>query len=233
LSPAYAQNLVSAVNSVMNLATQGQWQSVSPTRDCDVAQRNAVRELAPTGYDRADYQQALAVLRVHGMERQAAVAGLAREFGLRSKEASLLNARAALAEARKTGVMTVVQGTKGGRSRQVPVSSPSALRALKEAATLQGTGRNLIPEGMSWQTWREGDLRHGREALQAQGIDRYHDLRAAYACERYMALQGHAPPVLGGKIIDQTKDRETRLQIARELGHGRIDVVAEYVGGRR
>ena len=44
LAPATAQNYVSAVNSVMSLATKGAWESVSPTKDCGIAQRSAVRE---------------------------------------------------------------------------------------------------------------------------------------------------------------------------------------------
>ena len=232
LSPAYAQNLVSAVNTVMDLATRGQWESVAPTRVCGIAERSSVRDTAPTGYDRVEYGRALDAMRSSGLDRQAAIAGLARDLGLRSKEACLLNARAALVEALKTGQVTISDGTKGGRTREVPITTPGALEALRTAAALQGAGRNLIPEQESWRQWREGGLREGREALQAHGIARYHDLRAAYACERYETLTGHPAPVLGGVITDRDIDRAAREQISAELGHGRIDVVSEYIGGR-
>ena len=232
LSPAYAQNLVSAVNTVMGLATRGQWESVSPTRACGIAERSGVRDTAPTGYDRAEYDRVLDALRSSGLDRQAAITGLARDLGLRSKEASLLNARAAIVEASKTGQVTIADGTKGGRTREVPIAIPSAMESLRTAAVIQGTGRNLIPEQESWRQWREGGLREGREALQAHGIARYHDLRAAYACERYETLTGHPAPVLGGVITDRDIDRAAREQISAELGHGRIDVVSEYIGGR-
>jgi hypothetical protein len=36
----------------------------------------------------------------------------------------------------------------------------------------------------------------------------------------------------GGRIADPSVDAEARRIIARELGHDRIDVVAEYIGAR-
>ncbi|MDP1573051.1 MAG: integrase domain-containing protein [Pseudomonadota bacterium] len=134
-SPAYAQNLVSAVNTVMDLATRGQWESVSPTSACGIPERSRVRDTAPTGYDRAEYDRALDALRSSGLDRQAAIAGLARDLGLRSKEACLLNARAALAEAMKAGQVTITKGTMGGRGKRViPISSSATqLKALSRA----------------------------------------------------------------------------------------------------
>ena len=43
MAAATAQNYVSAVNSVMTIATKGEWQSVSPTKHCGIKQRCAVR----------------------------------------------------------------------------------------------------------------------------------------------------------------------------------------------
>jgi hypothetical protein len=47
LSPAYAQNCISAINKIMQLATQGQWKSVKPMRDCGIPARNHIRTQAP------------------------------------------------------------------------------------------------------------------------------------------------------------------------------------------
>lgn len=229
ISLSYAQNLVSAVNTVMNLATKGRWHSVSPTKDCGIAQRSAIRVDPPAGMDRS----ALESLRESGLHRQASIAELARDLGLRSKEASMLDARAALAEARERGAITVTEGTKGGREREIPITNEQQIQTLERAAEIQGDGRNLIPSDQTWKEWREGGLRDGREAIQeAIGGHGYHDLRAAYACERYKNLTGHDAPVLGGRIEDRDLDLEARMKISEELGHGRIDVVAEYLGGR-
>ncbi|MEW6772156.1 MAG: integrase domain-containing protein [Bacillota bacterium] len=233
MSPSYAQNLVSAVNTVMNLATKGRWDSVSPTKACGIAQRSAIRVDAPSGMDRSAFGAAMESLRESGLHRQASIAELARDLGLRSKEASMLDARAALAEARERGAITVTEGTKGGREREIPITGEHQIQALERAAEIQGDGRNLIPSDQTWKEWRDGGLRDGREAVQeAIGGHGYHDLRAAYACERYEALTGHDAPVFGGRIEDRDLDREARMKISEELGHGRIDVVAEYLGGR-
>jgi site-specific recombinase XerC len=232
MSPAYAQNLVSAVNSVLAIATGGQWQTVSPTKDCAISERSHVREDPPSALDRSVYSNALAAVRDALGERAAAVVELAREFGLRSKEASLLDARAALREAEARGAITVSAGTKGGREREVPITSERQIEALQRAADAQGRDHSLIPADQSWKTWREGTLRDTREMVQSVTGGGLHDLRSSYACERYSELTGWAAPVAGGVIEDRQADRDAREVISAELGHGRIDVVSEYIGGR-
>ena len=140
--------------------------------------------------------------------------------------------RAALREAQERGVVTITAGTKGGRAREVPVSE-RALASLERAAQAQGGDRSLVPASETWQSWREGTLREARELVQAHTGAGLHDLRAAYACDRYEAITGHAAPVVAGeRLADRGVDREARMTIAEELGHGRIDVVSAYVGGR-
>ena len=99
-------------------------------------------------------------------ERAGAVVELARELGLRSKEASLLDARAALAEASERGAVTITEGSKGGREREVPITSPGQVQALERAAQAQGDARAVMPPGENWKTWREGELREAREVVQ-------------------------------------------------------------------
>ena len=136
LSAAYAQNLVSAVNTVMNAATRGQWKSVSPTKECLIAQRSNVRETPATSIDRGRFETAQAAT----TDRGRAIVGLARDFGLRSKEACLINARSAFHEAKETGRVTIVYGTKGGRVREVPITHERQMESLSRAAEVQGEG---------------------------------------------------------------------------------------------
>lgn len=232
MSPSTAQNYVSAVNSVMSIATKNEWRSVSPTKDCGIAQRSAVRENAPGALDRAAYSRAVDAVRAEVGERAGAVVELGRELGLRSKEASLLDARAALTEAQERDHVTIRDGTKGGREREVPITSEGQREALKRAAQVQGNARAVMPSGENWQSWREGELRNAREVVQEHTGGGLHDLRAAYACERYAALTGHAAPCAGGEITDMDKDAAARLAVSEELGHGRAEVTTEYVGGR-
>jgi hypothetical protein len=217
----------------MALATRGNWRSVSPTKDCGIPQRCAVRQDAPGALDAAAYGRALDQVREHQGERAAAIVELAREFGLRSKEASLLDAKGALSEAQRTGSVRISEGTKGGLARSVPIKSISQLAVLERAAQAQGNARAVMAPDIDWKGWRESELREARDAVREATGGGLHDLRAAYACTRYEALAGHAAPCAGGAIYDKGVDALTRLEIANELGHGRIYVVSAYVGSRR
>jgi hypothetical protein len=229
LSAAYAQNLVSAVNTVLNAASHGQWQSVSPTKECGIAHSSNVRTTPATSIDRERFGVAQAAT----TERGQAVVGLARDLGLRSKEASLINARSALNEARNTGKVTIVYGTKGGKAREVPITHERQIESLSRAAGAQGGGRSLVPHDQTWAQFRNGELRDTRETLKEHGIKGIHDLRAAYASDRYQALTGERTPLDGG-LASKADDCAARKILAVELGHGRerIDVIAAYIGGR-
>jgi hypothetical protein len=231
MSASRAQTLISSINTVMGLATR--WESVGAVGDCGIPQRSAIRDTPPP--DRESYQRAVDTLRQAGNERGAAIVSLCREFGCRSKEASLLDARAALAEARERGAISVDRGTKGGREREIGLSHPERqIAALERAAAAQGDGRSLIPAGSNWREWQQGALREVRDVVVAHTGGGLHDLRSAYACERYQDETGKPAPVMGGGVTcDREGDRQARQVISDELGHGRIDVVAEYVGGRR
>jgi len=225
ISPAYAQNLLSSVNTVMRAVTSGEWRSISPTKDCHIPPRCNVRSTpTPSKFD---------TQKLNLSERQAAVVNLAQDLGLRSKEASLLNAKSAYSQAVERGVITVSDGTKGGREREIPINNERQIATLRSAAAAQGEARAVMPPQENWKSWRESGLRAAREtAAEAAGARGLHDLRAAYAAERYQSITGHPAPCNRGQIADRAADRAARMQIAKELGHGRIDVVSSYVGGR-
>lgn len=231
LSPAYAQNLVSAVNTVMNLVRA--WPGVSPTRDCGIPFRATVRKQIPASLDQTVFQAAVLDMRHRGLARQAAVASLARTLGLRSMEASLLNARSALQQAKAYDSIHVIDGTKGGRARTVPVYLDSQHRAIETAAAVQDGDQSMVPPSQSWSQWRNGGLRDGREILKQHGMTGYHDLRAAYACDRYAVLAGCLAPVCRqSPLPEDIDDQDARQTISRELGHNRVEIVAAYIGAR-
>ena len=234
LEAGTAQGYVSAVNTIMRLATQGRWNSVSATKDCSIPKRSFSRINAPVALDRIMYLRALDTVRTDINERGASIIELCREIGLRSKEASLLDARKTMAEASKSGFMSISAGTKGGRDRMLKISTVTQVGALERACVVQGDDRSMIPAKQSWKQWREGDLREIREAVQmVLGGEGLHDLRSSYACERYEALTGFSAPVCGGERPNRDADRTARLQITKELGHGRIDVTNAYLGGQK
>jgi hypothetical protein len=105
---------------------------------------------------------------------------------------------------------------------------------LVRAAKAQGTGRNLIPTELSWRQWNTR-VHHVWAAVRDDySLKKLHDLRAAYACERYRALTGSVAPVIAGRrLADRAADRTARQTIAQELGHARSNVLAAYIGGVR
>lgn len=231
-SPAYGQNLVSAVNSVMSLVTQGEWKSVSPTKDGGIAARDNVRTEAPQGLNRGDVTAITDGMHINGQARGAVIIELARDLGLRTKEGSLLNAQQALKEGSERGWVTISEGTKGGRMREVPITHQNQLETLAKAAAIQGNHRSLVPSAQTWAQWRAGGLRQARETLQANGISRIHELRSAYAVERYHTLTGQLPKMMGGNA-DKAADRAARLVVAGELGHARIAITVSYLGSMK
>lgn len=230
-SASYKQNLLSAVNTVFTLGYAKQnlhWTPITGRAE-GLPPRSNVRRTPTTSKEQlSDAQENMS-------SAAAAVAGLARELGLRSKEASLLDAASALKQAEKTSQVTITEGTKGGRRRIVPVNKASQIQALSAAVQVQGGGRSLIPEDQTWAAFRATTLYEGRAALKAAGISNYHALRAAYAADRYLDETGQPAPcnAFDRRVADRDIDLQARLIIAEELGHGRVDVLVSYVGGQR
>lgn len=235
MSPAYAQNLLSSVNVVLQAMRGDRQIRVAPVRF--VGQRSRIRTEPPTGLSRRTVRQCADLLRQNGHERIAALVEVARALGLRLREASLLNARAALGQVKKHGAVNITAGTKGGRGhrvdRWVPVSA-AAIGCLVRAANAQGRGRNLIPANLTWKQWNSYVHHVWASVRDDCGLKKIHDLRAAYACERYKLLTGSAAPVIAGRLCaDRSTDRAARQTIAQELGHARTEVVSAYIGGAR
>ncbi|MDY0207345.1 MAG: integrase domain-containing protein [Pseudomonas sp.] len=229
LSAAYAANMLSAVNSVMSRAHSHNGTKWTPVTGREVNLERRTRTRTNKTVTREQSSKAIEQL----SPRTTAIANLARELGLRSKEASLINAKKALADATNKSFVAIEAGTKGGRYREVPITNQLQIEALKKAAQIQGQHHSLVPQEQSWVVFREGELRDGRELLKKHGVAGYHELRAAYAAERYHELTGQTAPINGGKINNKEVDLDSRLQISNELGHGRAEVLNAYVGGKK
>lgn len=230
-SPAYKQNLLSAVNTVMTegYASYGMsWRSVGGREMC-LPRRNNIR-IAPTTTKEQLYNA------IDDMPVRASITALlAREFGLRIKEAALIDARSAYEEANTSGVISVSEGTKGGRSRIVTVRNISQLDVLREAAEVQGRSQSMIPENMTWKNYRNSILYAGRAALKNAGIKDYHSLRAAFAADLYEEITCSSAPCNsdGKRTVSKQQDDDARMQISSQLGHGRVCVTTAYLGSKR
>ncbi len=227
---AYGQNLLSSVNTTLEALKGKRDLYISPSKW--IGERSTIREIPPI-IDKDLLSQAILEMNLKGLVRGACAAQLARELGLRSKESFLINPKKALREFSQSSEITISSGTKGGLTRKLKILHESQIQALQNSSLIQRNASNLIPIGCSWSHWKEGELRECREILKEHGIPGFHELRAAYACERYQEITGHKASVFGFPIENREVDYEARLQIANELGHGRIDVLSEYIGGRK
>lgn len=229
---AYAQNLLSSANVVLECLRKDRKVSVKPAGF--VGKRRIVRTVMPKG-DREVLTRAVAVLNERGHFAAAFAVQFSREIGLRLREACLLGLETALGQALATGKIDVREGTKGGRGRNVERLVPATERMVDLLRMAQGLGtRNLIPAGSSLKQF----MKHVESvwaAARGAELGRIHDLRAAWAVERYEALTGgcQAPCVAGCRVAPKDIDREARRILSLELGHFRLDVVSAYVGGTR
>ncbi|AKS06970.1 integrase domain-containing protein [Pseudomonas trivialis] len=239
ISIATAQNRLSSVNRTMAALRGDQYVKVpSPSKTLEM-RRNSVRRSVPQGQDREHVKRIVDVLCEHQMPRAAAMAQLARATGMRLREAILADLPRLRREAEHYDKINIQDGTKGGRSG---ATAPRWIRvddhireALRYAEQVSPDGsRNLLAPNESYLDFQPSVIRPARNILHTHNLKGFHELRAAYACERYEQITHHLAPINGGRgrRLDPRLDREARLQISYELGHGRIDVVSAYIGGR-
>lgn len=236
---ATAQNRLSSVNRTLAALRGDQDVRIASPSQALGRQRSSVRTRAPDGQDHQQLRRVLEALGEQQHERVAAIVLLARATGMRLREAILADLPRLHREAEHLGRINIQDGTKGGRSgASAPrwiVANEAVRAALQLARHASPTGsRNLLARDESYAAFLQQSVLPARETLHEHGLKGFHELRAAYACERYEQLTGHTAPVNGGHCyhIDRDLDQQARQQISLELGHNRIDVVSAYIGGR-
>lgn len=240
LSIATAQNRLSSVNRTLAALRGDQYVKIPNPSQALGQQRSAIRTVAPQGQDRQHIEHITQAISDQGQHRLSAIVYLARETGMRLREAILADLPRLQREAEKFGRINIQNGTKGGRSG---ASAPRWITATERVKCVLQIARDASPSGSHnllacdesyiqfiWQT-----VRPAREILHDFGLRGFHELRAAYACERYEQITGHPAPVNGGDCYrqDQKLDRAARQVLSIELGHNRIDVTSTYIGGRK
>ena len=239
LAVSTAQNRLSSVNRVMAALRGDQYVKLpSPSKALGM-QRTGIRHSMPQGQDHEQVKQIVdALFRQHQL-RAAAIVLLARATGMRLREAILADLPRLSREANDLGRINIQDGTKGGRAgasapRWIAVDD-HVRGALGFARQVSPAGsRNLIEPNESYLDFLQQIIRPARDILHAHKLNGFHELRAAYACERYEQITQHRAPINNRRryLVDRNLDREARRQISYELGHGRIDVVAAYIGRR-
>jgi len=238
LAVCTAQNRLSSVNRTMAALRGDQHVKLpSPSKALSM-QRSGVRHAIPQGQDRKQVKQIVDALCSRDQIRAAAIVLLARATGMRLRETILADLPRLSREANDLGRINIQDGTKGGRSgasapRWIAVDD-HVQDALGFARQVSPAGsRNLIAPHESYFDVLQDIVRPARDILHAQNLRGFHELRAAYACERYEQITQHPAPISGGQCcqVDRHLDRQARRQISYELGHCRIEVVAAYIGG--
>ena len=149
-------------------------------------------------------------------------------FGLRREEA--IKFRPSYSD-RGDRVVLKASTTKGGRAREIPIWNDAQRLVLDEARRLVGGGAMIAP-GRNYAAQRKTY----EKQTEAAGLAGMHGLRHAFAQDRYEHLTGWKPPAAGGprrKSLSpamRRMDTSARLAVAAELGHGRMDVAAQYLG---
>ncbi len=239
LAVSTAQNRLSSVNRTMAALRGDQYVKLpSPSKALGM-QRTGVRQSVPQGQDREQVKQIVDALCSQNLLRAAAIVLLARATGMRLREAILADLPRLSREAEAFDKINIQDGTKGGRAgasapRWIAVSD-SVRGALEFSRQVSPVGsRNLIAPHQTYLSVLQENIRPARVILHAHNLKGFHELRAAYACERYEQNTQHRAPINGGECcqVDRNLDREARRQISYELGHGRIDVAAAYIGGQ-
>jgi len=239
LAIATAQNRLSSVNRTLAALRGDQHVKVpSPSKALGM-RRTSVRRSVPQGQDREHVKRVVEVLCAHQQPRAAAIAQLARATGMRLREAILADLPRLKREAEQYGKINIQDGTKGGRSgasapRWITVSDHIRDALIFALQASPDGSCNLLAPTDRYRNFIRDSIRPARAILHSHGLSGFHELRAAYACERYEQMTHHPAPIYGGNCyqLDPHLDKEAREQISHELGHGRIDVVSAYIGGR-
>ena len=118
-----------------------------------------------------------------------------------------------------------------GDLTEIPIGTPEQ-RAVVDQAKKLADGGSLIPEGATYKD----QLKAFRAECKRVGINGVHGLRHRYAQERYLQKTNWECPARGGPTAKQLSpeqrsiDQRARLEVSLELGHGRAQITAIYLG---
>lgn len=238
LSASTVQNYLSKVNVAMENARLDDSCRVCPVREADLPSRSGIATIDKSTDD-ISHTKALNFL----SERLGAQLELQRQLGLRFKESTLIDAKETLQYAEMTGLIRIEYGTKGGLIREYPIVEQSQINALRDAARIQDKDRSIIPSNLSWVQYKNQCY---REISKTNIL--FHGERHSYANRRFEELSGVKSPIQSGishgnphhkfmakklhiSVVEARHlDYEVRFQIAKELGHGRVNVTNNYLG---
>ena len=235
LALSTAVNRLSCVNVLMQAARGEDRCTVSPAET--IGRRSRVRVSPPLGLDASTVWSAAERASEDGDTDLAIAITVCRFAGARIREAALLDVRRAARSAAADGVVRLTKGSKGNRAKMIPREIAVPVRLVEWLGKVgpNWPRENLVAIDQTFHNWYlHAYGRYGPIARSFGLHTGFHDLRSAYANDRYREITGVEAPCLAGKrLASSDVDVWARRILAEELGHSRIDVVAAYVGGRR
>jgi hypothetical protein len=167
--------------------------------------------------------------------RVACVLKLQRLLGLRVRESWLIRPHLAVQD----GVVTICNGTKGGRprvlSQRITDEQQAAVDVAKSFALT--SSESLVPRGWALTRWKD----HYYYVCTTIGMTRRdlgvtsHSFRHGYSHEKYEQHAKVLPPVCNpeGPRADVHVDRAARDLVAQDAGHSRRRASSAYLGSSR
>lgn len=230
LASATQQNYISSINAVMKLLAGEDWESVSHSGITKSKRSNV--KICRLDIGSSNFKNACdEITETLGKQFEFAVR-FAYTFGLRRREALLLEFHLAYKQALNTDAIDIIRGTKGGRSRAVARIIPVPCSGYELLRSVCGTyphARCLLVSN-SYKTISTKLSNSVLPILKRHGINRFHDLRADYAIFRYKKLTGIDAPRNTLERASKEKDTAAREIISHELGHSRTNILNSYVG---
>lgn len=172
------------------------------------------------------------------MDLECSVAGLQlriqHAFGLRPREVVML--KPLVADQGKN--LFVTDGTKGGRARMVPIDTPRKRELLEQAKEVARRNTRGVLSAKPSQPLRAA-LKRYYYLAERVGLTKaklgvtLHGLRHEFAGELFKQITGVEAPVNGGRIDDPSLVRRAMQITSEQLGHGRKDAGAAYLGSQR
>ncbi|MPW37313.1 integrase domain-containing protein [Vibrio sp. B1Z05] len=242
LTSSTARDYLSHINVCLKQARGDEKLKVLATKELDYPPKSGIATQDGAISDDVHHQ-----IVTKGSVPVSVMASLQRSFGLRMREAALLDCQKAFKECIEKGYITVKRGTKGGQAREVPSLSESQKEALVRGCELQSqTGHdNLVPASMSFKSFQ---YRSWREHKRINPNYLSHGERKHFACQFYQSTIDALPPIkipiahgrahhaylaneLGLSVPEaRALDNEVRMALSKLLGHHRITITAAYIG---
>lgn len=155
-------------------------------------------------------------------------------FGLRAKESMMLRAKAS----HQGDFLMVREGTKGDRSRVVPIVNDIQRDVLARVKKLSDQKTGFLGKRGHTLTQKRN---HYYYVLKKFGITLHendicaHGLRHEYMQRRFREMLGIEAPIRGGDIseLDKEEFHVASQKLMEEAGHTRVSIGSAYYGGRR